>query len=853
MEFFSQTYVALRGPTGAPQTASDTISRLSDRLSPATLLADRRAAVLALKGLSRDCKQDVGDRALPGLLEVLSNDAEVDADIGKAVIETLQLLCDTEEGEAAIKELGFTYTDHVLANEKATHTLFDLLGDQNFYTCFATLQYLSTLLLNRRQLVQGYFLTSPNGTRNVVSVLEDKREIIRNEAISMVQALISQSPDIQKVLAFEGAFEKLFNIVNQEGGVEGGAVTSGALTCVDGLLRFNTSNQSYFRETPFPPVLCSLLLFPPNLQIRDAAPQEFALQFWDKQKQTNASLVIGIIGMLVGSKGSSVQEATAFTRCLVEIALASNAPTPLKTQSLRLLPPNSTFPLSDVILTPYMPVPETNGEEWDRLEPASALDALVELALHGEYNGLESGKRIKDGLELRTAAVAVFENFVQKDEIRQTIIQAMLPSEGSSGAAPLTPLLHALVSPPNTASTLDPANVTSTHLATLIFSHLLRSSPRAKALARTITPSPASVLPDSNAGSFFVPADGAPPAPTPEVEDDEPPQSVIQILSENLSLSFLSRSRASTSDRESREWDRLVVGYLCLLSQWLWEDPQSVREFLDAGGFGTLVEPINQTSEADTIVPALCAFLLGICYEFDREPGEITRATIYPILNRLGVDTLVGRMARLREDERFKAVGPDTVVLPYASASYLQPSLKPETEDEGEIWFDWAFVDFWKSNYCTFPFSPLLGFEVVDGSSLLDTIQRGFSAEPDQLSSSASGQNAEAAILVASLRDVIRAQSQEIETLQRKVKELTTSKDNELAILRAQVESLSSELAQASEKQKDTEKEQEDLLVLLDEVTSKRKKDKAKLREVGQEVSEDEADDDDDDDGNDDQ
>lgn len=76
------------------------------------------------------------------------------------------------------------------------------------------------------------------------------------------------------------------------------------------------------------------------------------------------------------------------------------------------------------------------------------------------------------------------------------------------------------------------------------------------------------------------------------------------------------------------------------------------------------------------------------------------RTTIYPILNRLGVDTLVGRMARLREDDRFKAVGPDSVVLQYPSASYLQPSLKPETEDEGEIWFDWAFVDFWKSNYC---------------------------------------------------------------------------------------------------------------------------------------------------------
>ena len=180
MEFFSQTYVALRGPTGAPQTAADTVGRLSDRLSPATLLADRRATVLALKGLAHDCKQDVGDRALPGLLEVLSNDSEVDSDIGKAVLETLNILCDIEDGTPVAKELGFKHTDYVLENEKAIHTLFALLGNVNFYTRFATLQYLSTLLQNRRQVVQGYFLKTSAGPASIITVLEDKREIIRN-------------------------------------------------------------------------------------------------------------------------------------------------------------------------------------------------------------------------------------------------------------------------------------------------------------------------------------------------------------------------------------------------------------------------------------------------------------------------------------------------------------------------------------------------------------------------------------------------------------------------------------------------------------------------------------------------
>lgn len=63
----------------------------------------------------------------------------------------------------------------------------------------------------------------------------------------MIQGLISQSPDIQKVLAFEGAFERLFDIISQEGGVDGGVVAHLALSCVDSFLRFNTSNQVIFR------------------------------------------------------------------------------------------------------------------------------------------------------------------------------------------------------------------------------------------------------------------------------------------------------------------------------------------------------------------------------------------------------------------------------------------------------------------------------------------------------------------------------------------------------------------------------------------------------------------------------
>ena len=77
-----------------------------------------------------------------------------------------------------------------------------------------------------------------------------------------MQSLVSQSAEIQKVLTFEGAFERLFGIITSEGGVEGGMVTRGALACVDALLRFNSSNQVLLPHylPSYPPNIAAELL-----------------------------------------------------------------------------------------------------------------------------------------------------------------------------------------------------------------------------------------------------------------------------------------------------------------------------------------------------------------------------------------------------------------------------------------------------------------------------------------------------------------------------------------------------------------------------------------------------------------
>jgi hypothetical protein len=68
--------------------------------------------------------------------------------------------------------------------------------------------------------------------------------MLRNEALLLFPALLGGNGDLQKIVAFSGAFEKLFEIINQEGGTDGGIVVQDALTVVSGLLRFNVSNQA---------------------------------------------------------------------------------------------------------------------------------------------------------------------------------------------------------------------------------------------------------------------------------------------------------------------------------------------------------------------------------------------------------------------------------------------------------------------------------------------------------------------------------------------------------------------------------------------------------------------------------
>lgn len=90
----------LQAQAPAKQTATDTIQTLSSRLLSATLLEDRRAAILGLRSFAKTYPASVASGALRGLIGCLRKDFE-DVDTVKVVLETLLMLFTPDENSVS--------------------------------------------------------------------------------------------------------------------------------------------------------------------------------------------------------------------------------------------------------------------------------------------------------------------------------------------------------------------------------------------------------------------------------------------------------------------------------------------------------------------------------------------------------------------------------------------------------------------------------------------------------------------------------------------------------------------------------------------------------------------------------
>lgn len=145
-----------------------------------------------------------------------------------------------------------------------------------------------------------------------------------------------------------------------------------------------------------------------------------------------------------------------------------------------------------------------------------------------------------------------------------------------------------------------------------------------------------------------------------------------------------------TTGMQRNDDKRISVGYLMLLCGWLYEDPDAVNDFLGEGSIiQSLIQEIKHGSSSKTLLPGLCAVLLGIVYEFSSKDSPIPRSTLHQLLTgRLGRELYIDRITKLREHPLVR----DFEVLPQTSQGHPGGPLP-------DIYFDKVFIDFLKDNF----------------------------------------------------------------------------------------------------------------------------------------------------------
>lgn len=68
------------------------------------------------------------------------------------------------------------------------------------------------------------------------------------QVLLLLIQLTKGNANIQKIVAFENAFDRIFDVIAQEGNAEGGIVVEDCLLLMLNLLRGNISNQTFFKE-----------------------------------------------------------------------------------------------------------------------------------------------------------------------------------------------------------------------------------------------------------------------------------------------------------------------------------------------------------------------------------------------------------------------------------------------------------------------------------------------------------------------------------------------------------------------------------------------------------------------------
>ncbi|XP_065877661.1 golgin candidate 6 [Euphorbia lathyris] len=601
------------------------VERLLDRISNGVLAEDRRTAMVELQSVvaeSQAAQLAFGAMGFPVLMGVLKEERD-DVEMIRGALETLVSALtplDHVRGPKNEVQPALMNTDLLSREAENISLLLSLLSEEDFYIRYYTLQILTALLTNSPNRLQEAILTIPRGITRLMDMLMD-REVIRNEALLLLTYLTREAEEIQKILVFEGAFEKIFSIIREEGGSEGGVVVQDCLQLLNNLLRNSTSNQVLLRETMGFDELISLL------KLRGSAYS------FTQQKTINLLSALETINLLMvgGSEADPGKDKNKMTNktvlvqkklldYLLMLGVESQwAPVALRCGALRSIgdliagSPKNVDALSTKVL----------GEET-QVEPA--LNSILRIILR------------TSSMQEFMAADHVFKNFCERNSDGQSMLASTLtPQPHSMTHAPIeedvnmsfgSMLLHGL-----TLSESD-GDLETCCRAASVLSHVLKDNIQCKERVLRIELE----------------------SPTPSLGPAEP------LLHRMVKYLALATSTKKNRDGKSSTTGNLYVQpiILKLLVTWLAECPKAVQCFLDSRPHLTYLLELVSNPSATVCIRGLAAVLLGECVIYNKsgESGKDPYTIVDAISQKVGLTSYFLKFDEMMKTFPFSPIKP---------------------------------------------------------------------------------------------------------------------------------------------------------------------------------------------------
>nr|XP_053654796.1 LOW QUALITY PROTEIN: general vesicular transport factor p115-like [Cherax quadricarinatus] len=584
---------------GSPQpghqpTGAETVERLIDRVQSSTLLEDRRDGCRALKAMSRKYRVLVGAHGMDTLTQVLETDRS-DHEIVNYSLETLVNITSPEEYPEEMEDEGTTPAGHA-----------SVVGEQ-FTEIFTKRQENIELLVNL--LDEFDFKVRYPAVKLLTNLLKNRPKdlqeviLIIPSGVSKLMDLLSDSREVIRndtlllLTQLTKSNTNLQKIVAFENGydhmfeiIEGEGYSDGGVVVEDCLILM----LNLLRNNPSNQTFFKEGSYIQQLTSFFSLPLD-SRDGWSAQKVTNIHYMLQLVQTLVAPQNPA-QVVTSCQKVMNQCGLL---------QALTGLLMASGVPvdiLTDTITTVSDMIrgSQPNQEFFaSMMAPSSPPRPAIVVLLMSMVNE-------KQPFILRCAVLYCFQCFLYRNQTGQAqIIQTLLPQTADANSVTAGQLLCSGL------FSLDPV---SNWFAAVALSHSL-------------------------------------------VDNATQKENMLRVqLATSVGSAAVSLLQQCTSILQARSKVLTRFGILMLLSTWLAHCPLAVQTFLaipTAVPYLTTHVSANEHDELEMVCQGLCAFLLGLCVQFNDGSGSnFSRESLKQLVSdRIGAENFGDKLSNISRTE----------------------------------------------------------------------------------------------------------------------------------------------------------------------------------------------------------